>query len=113
MNERHIVHLFLLPPHQQPPIAISPTVHPLDDPPLRLVPALAALLPRLPVALRDVRRITPPLERAPHGRVIVAFVSRQVLLVARARRRTLDRDAPKRRRHRPRVVAVRSRHLEA
>src|SRR4051812_27422950 len=104
MNERHIVRLFLLPPHQQTAIAIRPTVRALNYPPLRLVPALASLLPRLPVTLRDVRRKSAPLDGASDRRVIVTFVGCQMLLARRARSRPPNRNALKRGAHRLRVV---------
>src|SRR5215212_4932851 len=88
-------------------------MRPLDNPPLRLVPALAALLRRLPVPTRDVRRIAAPLQRAPDRRIIVALVGRQMLRTRRARSGPLDRGAFKRGTHRLRVVAVSTRDLDA
>lgn len=108
MNERHIVRLFLLPSHQQSAVAIRPTVRALYDPPLRLVPALASLLPRLPIALRDVRRKSAPLERSSDRRVIVTLVGGQMLLARRLERGPLNRNALKRRAHHLRVVTIRS-----
>ena len=60
-----------------------------------------------------MRRVAAPLQRLAHQWVVISLVGRQVLLTRRAGSGALDRDARKRRAHRPRVVAVRPRHLQA
>jgi hypothetical protein len=104
INQGDIILIALLPPHQQAAVAVKPTVQPLDDPPLRLVRALARKGRR--AARRDVRRVAAPSQPLAHVLVVVALVATQVLSRPLAHLGALDRDGVHGLQRRLLIVAV-------
>lgn len=93
MKQSHIVFRFLLPPDQNPPEAVHPTMCPLHHP--ALCSLVRVLLQRLCffASRADMSRVTEHLHKFPHLLVIVAFVQAKVLPVVRSWLGTADGDA--------------------
>jgi hypothetical protein len=83
MQQADVVRRFLLPPHENPAVAVQPGVNALDNPAARAISAAAL---RLFFAARaDVWRIASPAGRAANGSGVVPFVAAEMLLAPASR----------------------------
>src|SRR5256885_12887040 len=110
MNQRHIVLIALLPPHQQAAVAIEPAMCPVDNPSLGFMLTPTPLLDH--TALRNMHRVAALLKALSHIIEVVTFVATHVLRVLIRRRRSLNCDGIYHRQGHPLVMAICSSHTQ-